>query len=95
MIDGKQVTRSSSFIYTNNERLDYLIRTEYECYVSCVRKFDKRYDFRWLLGFEECKDIINAFIDVERQHIKVMELLTDKQKKYMSFIIYMDMNSMK
>lgn len=78
MIDGKQVKRNSSYKYTDDVRLNNFIRTEYECFVSCIRKIDSKYDYKWLSnGVEE--NIVTAFIDAEQQHKKVLALLTDRQ----------------
>lgn len=81
MIDGKQVTRKSSYKETSNERLNTLIRTEYECFVSCIRKIDSKYDYRWLTSSGVDENIITAFIDVEEQHKKILDLLTDRQRE--------------
>lgn len=81
MIDGKQVTRRSSYKETSNERLNNLIRTEYECFVSCIRKIDSKYDYRWLTSSGVDENIITAFIDVEEQHKKILALLTDRQRE--------------
>ena len=78
MIDGKQVTRKSS--YTNND-IERLIRTEYECFVSCVRKIDKKYDYKWLIGQGVEENIITALLDVEEQHDKILNLLTEGQRE--------------
>ena len=89
MIDGKQVTRKSSYKETSNERLNTLIRTEYECFVSCIRKIDSKYDYRWLTSSGVDENIITAFIDVEEQHKKILDLLTDRQREvYILHYIY-------
>lgn len=81
MIDGKQVTRRSSYKETENERLNSLIRTEYECFVSCIRKIDKKYDYKWLTGNGIEENIITALLDVEKQPNKILSLLTDRQRE--------------
>lgn len=81
MIDGKQVTRRSSYNNTYNERLNSRIRTEYECFVSCIRRIKYKYDYRWLGLYGVHEDFITAFIDVEIQHKKILTLLTDRQKE--------------
>ncbi|WP_370830162.1 sigma factor-like helix-turn-helix DNA-binding protein [Clostridium sp.] len=81
MIDGKQVTRRSSYKETENERLNSIIRTEYECFVSCIRKKKHKYDYRWLGLYGVHEDFITAFIDVEIQHKKILALLTDRQRE--------------
>lgn len=78
MIDGKQVIRKSS--YTNND-IERLIRTEYECFVSCIRKIDKKYDYKWLIGQSVEENIITALLDVEEQHDKILNLLTERQRE--------------
>ena len=81
MIDGKQVTRRSSYRETSSERLNYMIRTEYECFVSCIRKVNSKYDYKWLVSGGVDENIIAAFIDVEEQHKKILALLTDRQRE--------------
>ena len=81
MIDGKQVTRKSSYKDTSDEWLRNLVRTEYECFVSCIRKLKHKYDYRWLESYGVHEDFISAFIDVEIQHKKILALLTDRQKE--------------
>lgn len=86
MIDGKQVTRRSSYKDTSDEWLRNLVRTEYECFVSCIRKIKHKYDYRWLGLHGVHEDFISAFIDVEVQHKKILTLLTDRQKEV--YILY-------
>ena len=81
MIDGKQVTRRSSYKNTSDECLRNLVRTEYECFVSCIRRIKHKYDYRWLGLYGVHEDFISAFIDVEIQHKKILALLTDRQKE--------------
>lgn len=81
MMDSKQVTRKSSYMQTDNNRLNSIIRTEYECFVSCIRKIDSKYDFKWLTSSGVDENIITAFLDVEKQHKKILDLLTDRQRE--------------